>query len=206
MDEQRSKKIGKPNYWVVLTIDSPEIVRNLALVHAHLEEKYRHCRAELRAALTSLSAEPSHEVLDLESRDEDECLLLDSNHNHDNGSISAPNINDDSSVLDSNGTTTTATTTSYSHTSTASSVTVTTNATAQPVTSTCLHVTLFAIHCTNARLKQVKRVFHKFPQSVRDKGACALFGFVISLLFLSFYFFLSSFSLLIYLCIYYSFF
>src|SRR5688572_3075054 len=54
MDAQRSMKIGKPNYWIVLAIKNPEIAKNLKLVQLHLEETFKNVRSELSQAFTDL--------------------------------------------------------------------------------------------------------------------------------------------------------
>lgn len=56
MDEQRSKRRGKANYWVVIPITSQQIRSNLKEVQQSLESKYKSARSELRKAFTDLDS------------------------------------------------------------------------------------------------------------------------------------------------------
>lgn len=60
MDEQRRRKKGKANYWVVITIANESIRSNLKEVHRDLEEKYKSARGELRKAFTDLDSNELH--------------------------------------------------------------------------------------------------------------------------------------------------
>jgi 2'-5' RNA ligase len=62
MDVQRSKRKGKPNYWVVIPL-STEIAVNLKDVQKYLEDKYKSARSELRRAFTDLDSKELHITL-----------------------------------------------------------------------------------------------------------------------------------------------
>jgi len=63
MDLQRSKKKGKPNYFVVIPITQPTILSNLQMVLDDLERRYSSSRSDLRKACVDLNSNKLHITL-----------------------------------------------------------------------------------------------------------------------------------------------
>ena len=63
MDVQRSTRIGRPNYWVVIPIVNKEIKSNLREVQDYLIERNKTFKSELNASLVDLDSNDLHITL-----------------------------------------------------------------------------------------------------------------------------------------------
>jgi uncharacterized FlaG/YvyC family protein len=63
MDVQRSTKIGRPNYWVVIPITNKEIKSNLKEAQDHLKERNKTFKTELNHSLVDLDSNDLHITL-----------------------------------------------------------------------------------------------------------------------------------------------
>ncbi len=63
MDQQRSTKLGRANFWVVIPINNIEIRKNLQQTYDYLTQKNKTVKSELNKALIDLSSNALHITL-----------------------------------------------------------------------------------------------------------------------------------------------